>query len=166
MLWYIHKQYEEDQQLNFCGQIIHVLIYAIHCMVLVSSGWRNTYSPPPMNKYGTVGLIIAGIGVIMVLYSMDFLCKFGTWVGSDVSGLRTDGIYAYSRNPQFVFYFVVLVGISIPWWNWYVLVSLVFYFILVYAMVTIEERHLTKIFGAEYLQYCQRVPRFVGIPSK
>jgi len=166
MIYYVRKQYEEENKLNLCGSIVHVLIYAAHGHVFCISCWNNLTSPPPMNKFSTIGFVIAGIGLILVLYSMDFFCNFGTWAGSNVSGLRTNGIYSYTRNPQFVFYAIFLIGFAIPWWNRYAVLGLFAYCILVFVMVRIEEKHLTKIFGAEYLEYCQRVPRFIGFSHK
>jgi len=166
MIWYVRKKYIEDKSLNCFGVFVHVFLYALNSMVTGVVGWKSLVKAPPMTKYGTIGLVMLVIGLVMTIYCMDFFCKFGTWVGSDVSGLRTNGLYSFSRNPQVVFYTIAYAGFCISWWNIWLIPMALSYIAIMYSMVIIEEEHLTLIFGQEYIEYCHKVPRFIGCPSQ
>ena len=88
------------------------------------------------------------------------------WLGSATPGLKTGGLYRYSRNPQFVAYGALILGAVIAWGNPLGLLGLASYLALAYAVARIEEEHLARIYGQDYLDYCARVPRFVGWPGR
>jgi protein-S-isoprenylcysteine O-methyltransferase Ste14 len=75
--------------------------------------------------------------------------------------LMTDGIYARSRNPRYVNIVVALAGIALIL-N-YPAVYLVTLGMIpgLFVLVLFEERELAERFGREYLDYCDRVPRFL-----
>jgi protein-S-isoprenylcysteine O-methyltransferase Ste14 len=75
--------------------------------------------------------------------------------------LLTEGIYAHIRNPRYLEVILATLG--------YVLMAnhlgayILFGLLLpaIYGVVVLEERELRKRFGAEYEEYCRRVPRFI-----
>ena len=69
------------------------------------------------------------------------------WLGLEVGALETSGLYAWSRNPQFIGYGIFLVGLSTVWWNGYNLVGLLFYGLFVNELSRLEEAHLADVFG-------------------
>jgi len=78
------------------------------------------------------------------------------------STLVTSGIYKLTRNPMYV----GLVCFLIAWAAWLgSLYSLVFIVVFVLYMnrfqITPEERALTKLFGQDYQDYCQKVRRWL-----
>jgi len=78
------------------------------------------------------------------------------------STLVTSGIYKVTRNPMYV----GLVCFLIAWAAWLgSLYSLVFIVVFVLYMnrfqITPEERALTKLFGQDYQDYCQKVRRWL-----
>jgi len=82
--------------------------------------------------------------------------------GQDVSQLKESGFYRWTRNPQALAFVIALVGNLILWPTWQNLVALILLAVLMHFMVLTEEEHLRTVFGEEYEQYCQRVPRFLG----
>jgi protein-S-isoprenylcysteine O-methyltransferase Ste14 len=46
------------------------------------------------------------------------------------------------------------------------LVWLAIYGLIAHVMVLTEERHLRRTFGEDYEDYCQRTPRYVGMPRR
>jgi len=75
--------------------------------------------------------------------------------------LLTDGVYGHIRHPRYVE--VVLVTISYALFANYLGVYLVVLLSLplIRLVVGLEERELRQRFGAAYMEYSQRVPRFV-----
>ena len=44
---------------------------------------------------------------------------------------------------------------------WYALGWVLIFLVMIHTMVLTEEEHLRNTFGDEYVQYCQRVPRYL-----
>lgn len=44
-------------------------------------------------------------------------------------------------------------------------IGMLAYIALAYAVTLIEEEHLTRVYGDSYMEYCQRVPRYIGLPK-
>jgi protein-S-isoprenylcysteine O-methyltransferase Ste14 len=82
----------------------------------------------------------------------------------DKGRLLTEGIYARTRNPRYLeFLAFVLAYVAFAnytgTWMLYALVLPA-----IHLVVLLEERELRERFGAEYEDYCRRVPRYV--PSR
>jgi hypothetical protein len=76
--------------------------------------------------------------------------------------LVCEGFYAHSRNPMYVGNFLLLAGLSLIYHSiWVYLAVLPILTIGLLAIVKAEERYLAGRFGAEYVDYCRRVNRFV-----
>jgi protein-S-isoprenylcysteine O-methyltransferase Ste14 len=73
--------------------------------------------------------------------------------------LLTGGIYAHLRHPRYVESLLGLVGCALiaNYLTLYGIVALSFP--VIYFIVLLEEKELRDRFGAEYVEYCRRVPR-------
>ena len=80
----------------------------------------------------------------------------------DVGALTQSGIYHWSRNPQYVGYLLFLLGFALTDWSIWCLAALLVVAISLHLLVLIEEEHLRRVFGEQYIDFCQRVPRYVG----
>jgi hypothetical protein len=75
--------------------------------------------------------------------------------------LVQEGLFAQCRNPLYVGNFLVLLGLFAilnSWAGWVLGVPATLFTYL--AIVAAEEKFLAGRFGAEYDDYCRRVPRF------
>jgi len=79
-----------------------------------------------------------------------------------VRELRTDGIYAYTRNPQSVGFITFIVGallaVNSRKLAVHGLLTAVIYVLFPFA----KEPWLREHYGEEYEAYCDRTPRFIG----
>ena len=79
---------------------------------------------------------------------------------SDKGQLITGGIYGRVRNPRYLeflllsFVYVAFVNYLGIWLLYAVM------FPAIHLVVLLEERELRERFGAEYEEYCRRVPRY------
>jgi protein-S-isoprenylcysteine O-methyltransferase Ste14 len=108
-----------------------------------------------------VGLCLAGV-LILVLSLVAFGKSFR--VGIDVErpgGLVTTGIFALSRNPIYVGFFLFLVGQFLVFPNWIPLCYLAGATALFHRQVLREEGFMRQRYGQEYAEYCGRVRRYV-----
>ncbi|THE65542.1 isoprenylcysteine carboxylmethyltransferase family protein [Salinadaptatus halalkaliphilus] len=107
-----------------------------------------------------VGLVLFVGGFAIVIVATSDLGVSQTQGITD--GLRTDRLYRYSRNPQYVGYIPVTIGYVLftdaPFVVPICAVWLVWWFVLPFA----EEPWLRDQFGHEYEQYAEQIPRFVG----
>jgi hypothetical protein len=80
---------------------------------------------------------------------------------NDPGHLVAEGIYARVRNPRYVefLFFVLAYAAFANYAGTWVLYGLAFP--AIHAVVLLEERELRERFGAEYLDYCRRVPRYI-----
>ncbi len=76
-------------------------------------------------------------------------------------GLAEDGLYAYTRNPMYLGTFLIGTGFTLiawPWWAVFIFAGLFYWRFS--PLIAFEQKHLQKIFGQSYENYCKRVPVF------
>jgi protein-S-isoprenylcysteine O-methyltransferase Ste14 len=102
-----------------------------------------------------LGLGLALIGQAGFLYSLH---SFNiTSLGDPV----TDGLYRFSRNPQWVSFAIVMIGFSLMVGSWTILVLLMVRVIMNHFRILGEERALEEQYGQSYLDYKDSVPRYL-----
>lgn len=112
-----------------------------------------------------VGAVLGGVGTVVFITSV--LTMRDSWRAgvskTDKTELVTSGIYQISRNPAFLGFDLLYIGILLMFFNWVLCVVSVFA-IFMYHMqiVNVEEAYLLAIFGEEYLQYKKKVCRYIG----
>ena len=81
----------------------------------------------------------------------------------DKTELVTTGIYAISRNPAFLGFDFMYIGILFAFFNWYLLFATVLALCLFHLQIVhVEEDFLAETFGEEYLKYKKKVCRYLG----
>src|SRR5262249_22055160 len=114
--------------------------------------------------------VISWVGVFLCFASLTLfllsLVSFGKSfrIGIDVDHpdkLVTTGVFAFSRNPIYVAFGLVLLGQFLVFPNWIVLAYLAAGTWLIHRQVLREEDFLRKQYGQEYADYCNRVRRYL-----
>ena len=76
--------------------------------------------------------------------------------------LKTDGIYAWVRNPMYSGIWILNIGVILMWHNaWLLLAPVINWLIMTIALMNTEEKWLLKLYGEEYAQYKKRVNRCI-----
>lgn len=75
--------------------------------------------------------------------------------------LMTDGPYRFSRNPMSVGVYIYDIGILLWLQSWWPIVVFAVQVILLTLQVRSEEKRQEADFGKEYLQYKEKVPRYL-----
>jgi protein-S-isoprenylcysteine O-methyltransferase Ste14 len=75
--------------------------------------------------------------------------------------LITTGVFALSRNPMYMAFALIMLGQFLIFSNWIPLVYLVAAIWLFHRQVIREEGFLKQHYGQEYVDYCNRVRRYV-----
>lgn len=122
-------------------------------------GWNHM----PANARFT-GFCIGMLGDIIFLASV--LCMKDSWRAGipdkDRTKLVTTGIYRYSRNPAFLGFDFMYVGLLLMYFNLSMLVVSAFAIIMLHLQILQEERYLTDNYGESYREYRKHVFRYLG----
>lgn len=101
-----------------------------------------------------------------VIFLLAVLCMKNSWRAGipdkDKTELVTIGIYKYSRNPAFLGFDFMYVGVLLMYGNLLTLGFSVFAIVMLHLQVLQEEKYLVNTFGAPYQEYCQHVFRYLG----
>jgi protein-S-isoprenylcysteine O-methyltransferase Ste14 len=149
---------ERDWRFYATWTLSNVLNVAI--LAVAALDWESLPLPLPARVAGGV-LFVAGYAVA-IQGGRDL--GFEQTLGLE-GDLQADGLYRYSRHPQYVGYVVATVGgMLIPASRW-VVPLLGIYLLWWLALPLAEEPWLVEQFGDDYERYRERVPRFVGLRS-
>lgn len=80
----------------------------------------------------------------------------------DRTALVTRGIYAYSRNPAFLGFDCMYIGIFLLYANWISGLCTAFAIVMLHLQILEEEKFMTATHGADYLAYKNKVLRYLG----
>ena len=109
------------------------------------------------------GLAIAAIGVVFFIVAM--LTMADSWRAgipdSDKTAFVQRGIYRISRNPAFVGFDMMYIGLLMAFPNIIHLLFAVFPVVMLHLQIRQEEDFLRKTFGTEYEEYCKKVRRYI-----
>lgn len=122
-------------------------------------GWNHM----PANARFT-GFCIGMLGDMIFLVSV--LCMKDSWRAGipdkDRTKLVTTGIYRYSRNPAFLGFDFMYVGLLLMHFNLSMLVVSAFAIIMLHLQILQEERYLTENYGDSCREYRKHVFRYLG----
>ena len=74
----------------------------------------------------------------------------------------TGGIYSVSRNPAFLAFDLVYLGVLLVLFNIPLLAFSVFSAVMLHLQILQEEKFLPTVFGDEYRNYKNHVRRYLG----
>jgi len=79
--------------------------------------------------------------------------------------LVTDGLYQYSRNPQYLGFILMFAGVILVMYSFMALFTGVIIIVMFVILPFSEEPWLLQQYGKAYVEYCRHVPRFIGLRS-
>ena len=109
------------------------------------------------------GVFLCVVGLVLFLLSLiSFGRSFRVGIDEDrPDKLVTTGVFAMSRNPIYVAFWIVMLGQFLVFPNWILLVYLGAATWLFHRQVLREEASLIQHYGREFSEYCTRVRRYV-----
>jgi protein-S-isoprenylcysteine O-methyltransferase Ste14 len=110
-----------------------------------------------------IGVLLCVAGLFLLFLSLvSFGKSFRVGIDQDnPDELVTTGIFAFSRNPIYVAFGLVLLGQFLVFSNWILLVYLVAAIWLFHRQILREEEYLRSHYGQPYSEYCDRVRRYL-----
>ena len=109
------------------------------------------------------GLIIACVGLL--IFVLAFFSFGDSWrIGIDrktAGELVTGGIFSISRNPIYVAFDLLFIGVFLVNGTWFLLIFALLAILAVHSQTLREERFLAQRYGDAYAQYQKKTPRYL-----
>lgn len=113
-----------------------------------------------METTGTI-FIAAGL-IVSSLASLNLGKSWRIGVDSnEKTDLVTSGIYSFSRNPYFLSYDIVLIGVSLVSLSILVIIFSLTTMLLFHFMILKEEKYLEETHSTSYIEYKKSVRRYL-----
>ncbi len=158
----VRRSYRQRGRLTWFSSSLEFLVFfswGTFTWLDLPSGWPPADVNPILRTFAWLCITI-GLSVMFIL-----IFWFG-WLralGQKVDTLVQSGPYRITRNPQSVACGIAVIGYALFWPSWHTLGWVILFSVIAHMMVLTEEKHLREIFGKEYIKYCARVPRYVGV---
>ena len=101
------------------------------------------------------GLVTYGLGVLLCLASVSNFAKPAE------NGINLKGLYRISRNPMYVAYFIYFLGCVLLTQSLLLFSILMVFQISAHWIILSEERWCVMKFGEEYINYMNKVRRYI-----
>lgn len=112
-----------------------------------------------------VGVLLGVLGVavfVCAVFTMRDSWRAGV-SETDKTELVTSGIYQISRNPAFLGFDLVYIGILLMFFNWVLFAVSVFAMLTLHLqIINVEEDFLVRTFAQAYIDYRKKVCRYFG----
>lgn len=140
--------------------MLKVATFAMPAVELFSIWWSLVTLPEWLQWTG-VGIAVLGV----IFFISGMMTMKGNWRAGvpekKETSLVTTGIYGISRNPAFVGFDLMYLGIVIAFPNaWHACAAALTAWLL-HKQIKGEEEFLEKAFGKEYLEYKNKVRRYI-----
>lgn len=156
------KQIDSSEKLVQITTFLWGVIWLVESII---SYWINSFVPSLFSNYfiNYFGLVIILIGLVFFVLSM--ITMKNSWrVGIDKSTkteLITNGLYKYSRNPAFVGFNLMFIGLFLTFPNMLTLLICIINFLSIHSLILQEEKHLESMIKEEYLIYRNTTARYL-----
>ena len=115
---------------------------------------------------GFTAILLCSVGVILTIAGIIiwFIGAVRSDMDENIKGnrLKTNGIYAWVRNPMYSGWWILISGISLLWHNiWLIPVIFINWCVMTVVLKNTEEKWLGNLYGQEYEDYCKRVNRCI-----
>ena len=157
-LLYARWEYRTRGRLSLLGLF---LLSAMLFMPNLALEYATAYELPS-TYLDYIGILVALFGIIVCLISIIHFRSISKVLCIDTGKLTLSGPYCFSRNPQYIGWFLFLLGFAMNDWSLWCLSALVVVAISLHLLILLEEEHLQRVFGEPYLDFCSRVPRYIA----
>jgi len=153
------KEHPKTHQIIFGSVLMYISVNVIDYFIIM-------FFPSYISAQLTVVIplfvrtILFAIVLVMAITFMKLSHKsvFGE---EEVKSLKKTGIFAHVRNPMYLGTPLICIAFLLLTMSLVSIIPLIIIFILFTHMVKFEEKELEKVFGQEYLEYKEKVPRWL-----
>jgi protein-S-isoprenylcysteine O-methyltransferase Ste14 len=160
---------KDDTAFGLIGLYFKVTMIAMFIYTLLFSllpNWQNYFLPIRIFEKDILvycGFILFAFSLIWTIIAQKNM-KNSWRIGIDnemKTELITNGLFSVSRNPIFFGMIMSLVGLFLITPNSFTLIFLILGYILIQIQIRLEEEHLTKTNGDNYIEYKSKTRRII-----
>jgi len=157
-LLFARFEYRRRGNLSALGLSLLLAMFLASNLILE---YATTYEVPssPLDYFGVLvgaaGVLLCLVSIVVFRSPLKVLCL-------DAGTLSVAGPYRWSRNPQYVGWFMFLLGFALNDWSWWCLAAMTIIATYLHLLILIEEEHLNRVFGEPYAKYRRVVSRYFG----
>lgn len=140
-------------------KLVTILVPVVEVISII----LNTSPMPLVVRVIGILIVVAGTATfVSAVITMRDSWRAGV-SENDKTELVTKGIYQISRNPAFLGFDLVYIGILLLFFNWVLFGVSTFAMVMFHLqIVNVEEDFLIVAFGESYLEYKRKVNRYFG----
>jgi len=128
----------------------------------VSRFYPFAFLPATFSIVAGVLLTVAGLGIIAAAFVKMRRARTNVEPWKPTTAIIADGIYGISRNPIYLGMILIYLGVSFTFNSFWFLPPIILVLIVMrYGVILREEKYLERKFGGEYLNYKNRVRRWI-----
>jgi len=146
---------------GFAVWMTEIFLYALH------SNFRIFPAPLDTLLFDAIPLKFIGVALVtfgLIIFVLAFVSFGDSWrVGFDVKtpgALVTTGLFAFTRNPIYVFIDLWFLGIFLINGTLIFLIFAALAFAAIHWQILKEERFCTDLYGQPYKDYCAKTGRY------
>lgn len=133
-------------------KVAYLFYQLSNAFMILYSVFLKIQTKPPLFL---IALFIYVLGVsVLIIATVNF-------AKPEQSGINTNGIYKISRNPMYIGYFIYFASCVMLTHSMLLLISLLVFQISAHWIILSEERWCINKFGAEYINYMNKVKRYI-----
>lgn len=151
----------KEKQLHTVETLMSIATVGIVAAQLMSIlfGWNHMPTSARFTGF-CLGLLGDLIFLLAVLQMKD------SWRAGipdqDKTKLVTTGIYRFSRNPAFLGFDFMYLGVMLMYFNGLTVLFTIYAIVMLHLQILQEEKYLSTTFGEEYQAYQKQVFRYLG----
>lgn len=163
--FFVRGDYLRNGHLSVFSSVLQALVFFLYGgfpTLYLQTDWPQSHVNVVLRIAGWAGILVG----LAILWAGVFWLGLLRSLGRQSDILKENGFYRFSRNPQVLGCGLYIVGFFLLWPSWYALGWSLFFIPIMHVMVLTEEEHLRRIYDQDYQIYCERVPRYFGIPKR
>ena len=141
--------------------IMKFATYLVVLMEVISIFANWSWLPTPLKIAGIFFALTGDIIFVMAVFTMKDSWRAGI-PERDKTTMITSGIYGYSRNPAFLGFDLVYLGLLMMYFNIVLFIFSMFAIVMLHLQILQEEKFLQEVFGKTYMDYQSSVMRYLG----
>ena len=148
--------------IGFIYITVITILYSINPQIVFSGDLLPTINTLFVSIIGAILSWIGGFFIISSYFNLGLSTRLFLAVRSETTQLITKGFYSISRNPLYFGLNISLIGFFFIIPTWLILCFTIIFLVNQHLRIRTEEKELELRFGNDYLQYKQRVRRYLG----
>lgn len=152
---------KQKNKVFYIELILKITTYIVVIVEIISIFAVQSQLPQVFVISGSILGIIGDIIFALAVFTMQDNWRAGI-AENDKTQIITNGIYKFSRNPAFLGFDCVYIGFVLMFFNLPLLLFSIAAITMLHLQIIQEEQYLAKAFGDNYINYKNKVYRYLG----